>query len=122
MDASEKVLAAGSLEPNGAFWSTVSVPPRWLAAEACTPTHRRPPETARPRGRLPTAIVRAAAFVVGSIRVTLPPNSLATQTPPAPTAIALGPLPTGTAAATALVCGSIRETVPSSVLATHAEP
>ncbi len=42
-EASDPIVV-GSLEPNGAFWSKISVPPRWLAAEgACAPTHARPP-------------------------------------------------------------------------------
>src|SRR2546426_4128814 len=100
----------------------VSVPPRWPAPDARTPTRTLPFTTATPLGRLPTSILRTTGFVRGSIRATVPPNSLLTQIPPAPTAMPLGPSPTGIVAATVFFLGSIRETVPSRSFATQMEP
>ena len=114
--------AVGSRSLGGVVVRMVSVPPRWLVAWACAPTHTRPLATAIPAGRLPTLIVRATVFVAGSISEIVPANWLATHTPRRSTAMAAGPSPTGIVAVTAFVWGLIRETFASRLFATHTEP
>ena len=59
---------------------------------------------------------------LGSIRLTLPPSALATQTAPRPTATSAGPRPTRIGAPVRRVLGSMRVTVPARRLDTHTPP
>jgi aspartate carbamoyltransferase catalytic subunit len=59
----------------------------------------------------PTRIVATTRFVVGSIRDTLGPPALATQTAPGKTATPAGCGPTGIVAVSLFVEGSTRTTV-----------
>ena len=115
-------VSTGSNVSSTPWVNSFSVPPRWLVVPACSPTQSKPPASANPWGRFPTAIVRATAPVTGSIHETVPAYWLATHTAPRPTVIAPAPSPTAIVAATVLVVGSIRDTVPSRLLATHTDP
>src|SRR6516165_275419 len=80
---SPSYATAGSV--GGAGWScscwamTVSVPPRWLVSAGSTVAHTWSPAAARLVGSFPTRI-SCTAPVTGSIRDTVPPMPLATQT------------------------------------------
>src|SRR2546425_1205765 len=70
------------------------IPPRCSGPSPRTETTTDPAEMARPRGRLPSGIVRSAP-VATSILVRLAPTSLATQAVSWPTAMSLGLAPVG---------------------------
>ena len=70
---------------------------------------------------LPVGVLRAIAFVAGSIATIESPSSLAAQRRPPDAASAFGPSPTDTFASSIPVAGSTRETVPSRWFATQIE-
>src|ERR671923_82498 len=73
-------------------------------------------------GSIPARTVAATVFVAGSIRSTVEPRYVMTQTAPAPAVIPHGFEPTGMRATTWFVAGSMRATSSRPKSATHAEP
>jgi hypothetical protein len=102
--------AAGAL-PTRVVETTAFVPvsTRTTASSPAFAIHAPVASTAIAAGPWPTGIV-VESRVVGSIRVTVPSELLATQTDPAPDAIADGSSPTVTGPTTRPEAGSIRET------------
>src|SRR5262249_54651996 len=109
---------AGSSAGNDSPAST-RLPPRWLAAaNGRAPTQTPELVRARPRGELPTKILRTWP-VPGSMWASVAPYSLLTHTPPGPATMACGPSPTGMVSVPRPVTVSILVTLRSRELATH---
>src|SRR5439155_20277021 len=96
MTADGEPKLVGSIEPYGKLLAaSLSVPPRWLAAEGPTATRTPDLAAAIASGRWPSRVFLSMRLVSGSLRQSVPSCSLPTQIPSRATARLLGPAPTG---------------------------
>src|SRR5439155_22950558 len=123
MTADGEPKLVGSIEPYGKLLAaSLSVPPRWLAAEGPTATSTPDPPRAIASGRWPSRTFLSMRFVLGLTRHSVPSCSLPTQIPSRATTRLFGPAPTRIVAITEFERGSMRITVESSAFAADTEP